>query len=109
VNEVRPDRCILVLVPADRPEEVVKDADLAAHVAAGRRMVAFWKLEAVTGGREFIAILLGPIPVEPTLAIEGLKRPEGPVQRWMLPPFVWPFVIFGSALAIVLVVAWLAT
>lgn len=61
MNENRPDRCVRYLLPADRPEEVPENGDLAADLLAGRPVVATWAVDVDTP-KPKIVVVLGPVP-----------------------------------------------
>ena len=57
----RPDRCLPMYLPADRPDLIAENADLAAEVARGRPSVAQWQADH-PDGHPRIVVVLGPVP-----------------------------------------------
>ena len=61
MTPTRPDRCLAMYLPADRPDLIKENADLAAEVARGRPFVALWRADH-PDGHPRIVVVLGPVP-----------------------------------------------
>jgi hypothetical protein len=100
----RPDRCVIVRLPADRPEAIPENADLAAEFARGRKTVAMWRADD-PAGMPRVVLVLGPVPVSFPNSIGAL-----PVRHTRISPLAASTVavlcagsaLFGAFAAVVL-------
>lgn len=94
----RHDRCFVVYLPADRPDQIPENATLVEELLRGRPVIASYTADDKSGPR--LVVVLGPVPEKPgPLVVPPGYVPSEPIERGVQDRFFWN----GIRIAIVVV------